>query len=176
MKMASARKSLMSRAQTAIFMAVNPGSLWQIVAGLLRFTPQVFAARPKILCIRKHVVWGVNFKRFIRRKNEEDLWSDWRRTVGASKISQAGELHGITEIGSETMPRRDEVEDCPQNNAERASTTTAEATVSRFIGEPPFGRGREIAADCVQWDNLRMRGQKVVPSLNLCQGLFFPIL
>ena len=45
MKMASARKSLMSRAQTAIFMAVNPGSLWQIVAGLLRFTPQVFAAR-----------------------------------------------------------------------------------------------------------------------------------
>src|SRR5437588_1617999 len=46
------------------------------------------------------VVWGVNFKRFIRRKNEEDLWSGWRRTFGANKISQAGELHGITEIGS----------------------------------------------------------------------------
>ena len=48
----------------------------------------------------RDVVWGVNFKRFIRRKNEEDLWSAWRRTFGASKISQAGELHGITEIGS----------------------------------------------------------------------------
>jgi len=46
------------------------------------------------------VVWGINFKRFIRRKNEEDLWSGWRRTFGASKISQAGELHGITDIGS----------------------------------------------------------------------------
>ena len=46
------------------------------------------------------VVWGINFKRFIRRKNEEDLWSGWRRTFGATKISQAGELDGITEIGS----------------------------------------------------------------------------
>ena len=46
------------------------------------------------------VVWGVNFKRFIRRKNEEDLWSGWRRTFGATKISQAGELHGINDIDS----------------------------------------------------------------------------
>jgi hypothetical protein len=48
----------------------------------------------------RDVVWGINFKRFIRRKNEEDLWSAWRRTFGAAKISQAGELHGITDIGS----------------------------------------------------------------------------
>ncbi len=48
----------------------------------------------------KDVVWGVNCKRFIRRKNEEDLWSAWRRIFGANKISQAGELHGITDIGS----------------------------------------------------------------------------
>jgi hypothetical protein len=46
------------------------------------------------------VIWGVNFKRFIRRKNEEDLWSSWRRAFGAAKVSQAGELHGISEIGS----------------------------------------------------------------------------
>ena len=46
------------------------------------------------------VIWGINFKRFIRRKNEEDLWSAWRRTFGANKISEAGELHGITGIGS----------------------------------------------------------------------------
>lgn len=48
----------------------------------------------------RDVVWGLNFKRFIRRKNEEDLWSAWRRTFGANKISQAGELHGINDIGS----------------------------------------------------------------------------
>jgi Domain of unknown function (DUF5916)/Carbohydrate family 9 binding domain-like len=46
------------------------------------------------------VVWGINFKRFIRRKNEEDLWSGWRRVYGAARISQAGELHGISDIGS----------------------------------------------------------------------------
>ncbi len=48
----------------------------------------------------RDVVWGINFKRFIRRKNEEDLWSGWRRTFGVNKISQAGELKGITDIGS----------------------------------------------------------------------------
>jgi Domain of unknown function (DUF5916) len=46
------------------------------------------------------VVWGVNFKRFIRRKNEEDLWSSYRRVFGISKVSEAGELRGITDIGS----------------------------------------------------------------------------
>src|SRR6516165_8814400 len=46
------------------------------------------------------VIWGINFKRFIRRKNEEDLWSGWQRVNGISRISQAGELHGISDIGS----------------------------------------------------------------------------
>jgi Domain of unknown function (DUF5916)/Carbohydrate family 9 binding domain-like len=48
----------------------------------------------------RDVIWGINFKRFIRSKNEEDLWSGWRRTYGAARISQAGQLHGISEIGS----------------------------------------------------------------------------
>ena len=46
------------------------------------------------------VIWGINFKRFIRRKNEEILWSGWRRAFGAATISQSGELHGISDIGS----------------------------------------------------------------------------
>jgi hypothetical protein len=46
------------------------------------------------------VIWGINFKRFIRRKNEEDLWSAWRRVDGAWRISQAGEVRGISDIGS----------------------------------------------------------------------------
>lgn len=48
----------------------------------------------------RDVIWGINFKRFIRRKNEEDLWSAWRRVYGAARISQAGELQGISDIGS----------------------------------------------------------------------------
>jgi hypothetical protein len=48
----------------------------------------------------KDVVWGLNFKRFIRRKNEEDLWSAYRRTFGITKVSEAGELRGINDIGS----------------------------------------------------------------------------
>jgi len=48
----------------------------------------------------RDVIWGINFKRFIRRKNEEVLWSGWRRAFGASRISQAGDLHGISDIGS----------------------------------------------------------------------------
>ena len=47
-----------------------------------------------------NVVWGVNFKRFIRRKNEEDLWTAYRRTFGIAKVSRAGELTGITDIGA----------------------------------------------------------------------------
>jgi hypothetical protein len=48
----------------------------------------------------RDVIWGINFKRFIRRKNEEDLWSAWRRVDGAWRISRAGELQGISAIGS----------------------------------------------------------------------------
>jgi uncharacterized protein DUF5916 len=48
----------------------------------------------------RDVLWGVNFRRFIRRKNEEDLWSAYRRTFGITKVSEAGQLRGITDIGS----------------------------------------------------------------------------
>src|SRR5713226_6066810 len=46
------------------------------------------------------VLWGVNFKRFLRRKNEEDLWRAYRRTFGITKVSEAGDLRGIKDIGS----------------------------------------------------------------------------
>lgn len=46
------------------------------------------------------VTWGVNFLRFIRRKNETDLWAAWQRAFGITKVSQEGELTGIHDIGS----------------------------------------------------------------------------
>src|SRR5215472_11212991 len=43
---------------------------------------------------------GINFRRFIRRKNEEDLWKSYLRIYGINRISEAGELNGLKEIGS----------------------------------------------------------------------------
>jgi hypothetical protein len=48
----------------------------------------------------ENVTWGLNFKRFIRRKNEQDLWKAYERRFGLTKVSQAGELTGIQDIGS----------------------------------------------------------------------------
>ena len=48
----------------------------------------------------RNVVWGINFKRFIRHRNEEDLWSAWQREFGPTRVSEAGELKGISDIGS----------------------------------------------------------------------------
>jgi hypothetical protein len=48
----------------------------------------------------KDVVWGLNLKRFIRSKNEEDLWAGWPRAFGITRISEAGEMRGITGIES----------------------------------------------------------------------------
>jgi len=44
--------------------------------------------------------WGLNFRRFIRRKNEEDEWSGFRRIFNFWRVSQAGTLQGLTGIES----------------------------------------------------------------------------
>jgi len=46
------------------------------------------------------VVWGINFRRFIRRKNEEDEWSGYRRVFGFWRVSQAGTLDGLQDVKS----------------------------------------------------------------------------
>jgi len=46
------------------------------------------------------VTLGINFRRFIRRKNEEDLWQSYLRIFGLERISQAGELTHLEDIGS----------------------------------------------------------------------------
>jgi hypothetical protein len=49
------------------------------------------------------VSWGLNFRRFIRRKNEEDFWSGYRRIFGFWRVSQAGELKGLKNIESRRL-------------------------------------------------------------------------
>ena len=81
----------------------DPGwdGVWTSAA---RITPQGWTATIEIpfttlnFTKSRDVVWGINFKRFIRRKNEEDLWSSWQRFSGINKISEAGDLRGISEI------------------------------------------------------------------------------
>lgn len=43
---------------------------------------------------------GINFRRFIRRKNEEDLWLSYLRIYGLERISHGGQLTDMREIGS----------------------------------------------------------------------------
>jgi hypothetical protein len=48
----------------------------------------------------RDVTLGINFRRFIRRKNEEDLWRSYLRIYGLERVSQAGELVHLEDIGS----------------------------------------------------------------------------
>jgi len=42
--------------------------------------------------------WGINFRRFNPRINEEVLWCSWKRNDGINQISRAGTLIGIENI------------------------------------------------------------------------------
>ncbi len=42
--------------------------------------------------------WGINFQRTVRRKNEEILWSGWRRTESLFRPAHAGELTGLEDL------------------------------------------------------------------------------
>ncbi len=46
------------------------------------------------------VTLGLNFRRFVRRKNEEDLWQSYLRIYGLERVSEGGLLTDLKEIGS----------------------------------------------------------------------------
>ncbi len=43
-------------------------------------------------------VWGINFERIIKRKNESVYWAGWDRDFAFNNISQAGHLEGLVGI------------------------------------------------------------------------------
>ena len=57
---------------------------------------------------RKNSNWGINFQRTIRRKNEELLWTGYRRNQGLFRPQNAGTLKGLEQItqgiGLEVIP------------------------------------------------------------------------
>jgi hypothetical protein len=58
-------------------------AIFRIPFRTLRFTSGAGAA------------FGFNVRRFIRRKNEEDLWRGWRRTEGIDQLLTEGDLFGL---------------------------------------------------------------------------------
>jgi Domain of unknown function (DUF5916) len=46
----------------------------------------------------KAEVWGINFQRTVKRKNEESLWMGWARNQGLNRLSNAGQLTGLRDI------------------------------------------------------------------------------
>ncbi|MFC1539099.1 DUF5916 domain-containing protein [Candidatus Latescibacterota bacterium] len=42
--------------------------------------------------------WGINFKRDIARKNEQALWTSWRRDDGLMQLTRAGILYNLNDI------------------------------------------------------------------------------
>ncbi|WP_240484985.1 carbohydrate binding family 9 domain-containing protein [Arenibacter latericius] len=80
----------------------------------------------------KREVWGINFQRTIRRKNEELLWTGHRRNQGLLRPQNAGILTGLVNpsqgVGLEVIPyaiaqasKENDVE-----NEESGSNTTAD--------------------------------------------------
>ena len=45
-------------------------------------------------------VWGINFQRHIRRKNESVFWAPIPKAYTLTRVSMAGELHGLSEISA----------------------------------------------------------------------------
>ncbi|HVE77337.1 MAG TPA: DUF5916 domain-containing protein, partial [Gemmatimonadaceae bacterium] len=69
------------------------------------WTAELFVPWATLRYRRGEGVWGMNLRRFIRRKNEEILWRAWGRSEGVRFLERAGALGGLGEL-----PRRATVE------------------------------------------------------------------
>jgi len=50
---------------------------------------------------RGNDIIGLNVRRVIRRKNEEDLWQSWRRAQGIENLINTGDIAGFGDVGSD---------------------------------------------------------------------------
>jgi hypothetical protein len=71
----------------------------EIPFSTVRFAPSDAHGDPATRGLRGGAeVWGVNFQRHIRRKNESVLWAPIPRAYTLTRVSMAGELHGLSGI------------------------------------------------------------------------------
>ena len=80
----------------------NWDGVWDARARLTRFgwTAELWIPWQTLRYSREPDVWGANFRRLIRRKNEEVLWRAWARPEGISFLAKAGLLSGLRDLPS----------------------------------------------------------------------------
>jgi hypothetical protein len=67
----------------------------RVVRGSLGWTAEIAIPFRTLNFDPKLAAWGINFQRTVRRKNEESLWSGYRRTEGLTSPIHAGRLTGL---------------------------------------------------------------------------------
>ncbi len=119
----------MADAQVINYETINPdwNGVWDARARLTSFgwTAELFIPWQTLRYLPGNDIWGVNFERLIRRKNEDVLWRGWRRTEGILFLPHEGLVAGFT-----GLPRRTLAELRPY------SAATAQA---RELQYPPDG-------------------------------------
>src|SRR2546422_10878769 len=95
----------MTDAQVIDFETTNPdwNGVWDARACLTPFgwTAELFIPWQTLRYHPSNDVWGMNFRRLIRRNNEEILWRARRRTQGILFLPHAGAVAGVS-----GLPRR----------------------------------------------------------------------
>ncbi len=92
----------MSDAEVINFETTNPdwNGVWDARARVTGFgwTAEIFIPWQTLRYREDGAVWGANFDRFIRRKNEEVLWRAWHRTEGILFLPGEGMVAGLNRL------------------------------------------------------------------------------
>ena len=90
-------------------------------------------------------IWGINFQRTVRRKNEDSIWMGWARNQGLRRMTNAGHVTGITDVmvgrGLEVKPYALATAENVPGRAAGARSFGPNAGVDRV--QPDAGRARE---------------------------------
>ena len=93
-------------------------------------------------------IWGVEFERVIKRKNELVYWSGWDRNFGFRHISQAGHLEGLTDIKqTERLRIRPYLLGGVENFAATSSPVGTEAVGDVGIDDLKYAVTSDLTAD-----------------------------
>jgi uncharacterized protein DUF5916 len=89
-------------------------------------------------------VWGINFQRVVRRKNEQSIWSGWARNQGLRRMNNAGLLTGIRDVsqghGLDIKPYGLASSLASPGRGKPAMTTDASAGIDLFYNPTPLLR------------------------------------
>ena len=98
--------------------------------------------------------WGINFQRFVRRKNEIAMWRGWSRDFTFDQVSQAGHLTGMNGVetgllarvkpylllGARQTGENRDVENTPEIGIEVAKIGITPSLIAEFTVNPDFAQ------------------------------------